>query len=81
MTFHVDVSRQKSSLFLEILKSLDFVERFRVDEIPPASAKQPSSSLSPFLAKHNGAIPDLDVEAFENHVTETRNEWESNRTY
>jgi len=49
--------------------------------IAPVSAGSQPPKLSPFLAKHNGAIPDLDVEAFEEYVTQTRNEWENNRTY
>lgn len=47
----------------------------------PTPAEPQPPKLSPFLAKHNGAIPDLDVEAFEDYITQTRNEWENNHTY
>ncbi len=83
MTVHIELSsRQKMPYLLEILKSLDFVEAVRVDDEPqPADATPPAAKRSPFVTKHNGAIPHLDVEAFETHIAQTRNEWTSEDTY
>ena len=77
MTVHIELtSRQKMPHLLEILKSLDFVEYVRVEEgSQSADAIPPPTKQSAFVAKHNGAIPHLDVEDFENYLAETRNEW------
>lgn len=46
----------------------------------PKPAESQPPKLSSFLAKHNGAIPDLDVETFETYIAQTRNEWEPGLT-
>jgi hypothetical protein len=57
---------------VDILKSMDFVERIQVEGDTPTTRPKASS----FFAKYNGCMPNLDVQAFENYITETRNEFE-----
>lgn len=76
MTVHIDISnRQKMNHLLELLKSMDFVERVRVEDDQAAD-----STPSPFFDKFYGSAPNLDVDAFENYLTVTRNEWERPRS-
>ena len=73
MTIHIDVSNQQKMLYLvELLKSMDFVERIRIDEEVQKNDPKPYS----FFEKHNGGIPSLDVSSFEHYVNETRSTWE-----
>jgi hypothetical protein len=78
MTVHIDISnRQKMGYLVELLKSLDFVERVRVDEAEPQPTTDPQPATQPsFFERHYGSMPNLDVAAFEAYLDETRQGWD-----
>ena len=63
---------------IDLLTSLDFVASVKIgDEAGVTSSTTAFTSKKPtFFEKYNGAIPNLDVVAFENYINQTRNEWE-----
>jgi len=78
MTVHIDISnRQKMTYFLELLKSMDFVERIRVDEdtspVPTESVPvQPS-----FFDQFYGCLKSgLTTDELDDQLTNLRNEWD-----
>ncbi len=76
MTVHIDISnRQKMTHFLELLKSMDFVERVRVEDSAPVPTE--STPVQPlFFDQFYGCMPNLDVTAFEDYLAEIRGEWD-----
>jgi hypothetical protein len=85
MTFHVDVSRQKSSFFLEILKSFDFVERIRVDEDTQLEIAAPALASNPLpadgkpslSARFYGSLQSgMTIEEIDHQLQTLRNEWD-----
>lgn len=77
MTIHIDLKNPTKMMYLvELLRSLDFVERVSVQEDVEKLITKPLS----FFEKYNGSMPNLDVSAFENYLAETRQEWERPRS-
>lgn len=79
MTVRVDISNpQKLTYFLEIVKSLDFVERVRVDEESlTESTSQSSSDNRSFSQRYYGALKSgLTREEIDHQLQTLRNEWD-----
>jgi hypothetical protein len=78
MTIQINVSNREKMLHLvELLKTMSFVESLKVEE---EEVEKPNPKPLSFFEKYNGCLPNLDVQAFENYLTETRNEWERPRS-
>ena len=60
---------------MEFLRSIDFIEKVRV--VDDEASTKPELPLNPF-ERFYGTLPDLDVDAFELYLRQTREEWERN---
>lgn len=72
---------QQAWRFIESLRSVSPSPQIRIlPEQPDVEIEPPvKTKRSAFVNRHNGAIPDLDVAAFENYVAQTRNEYGDKR--
>ena len=68
----------KLQYVVELLRSLDFIAQVRIRPETPSSVAD-AEPVSVF-DKYYGSLPDLDVDAFEAYLTQTRNEWERPRS-
>jgi hypothetical protein len=86
MTVHIDISsRQKMTLFLELLKSVDFVERVRVDEetqseivtpLPSNDSLTADDKLSFFSRFYGSLQSGLSIDEIDHQLQTLRNEWD-----
>ncbi|WP_375448418.1 hypothetical protein [uncultured Fibrella sp.] len=78
MTVHIDISsRQKITYFLEIVKSLDFVEHVRVDEETQPETTLQHSDKPSFSDQFYGSLKSgLTIEEIDHQLQTLRNEWD-----
>lgn len=81
MVIQLSISSVKRAFaLLEFLKASDFIDNFTIIEntVPPVSNTQTPGEPT-FFDRFYGSLPNLDVPAFENYLTESRNEWDKPR--
>ena len=82
MVIQLSISNAKRAFaLLEFLKASDFIDNFTILEniTPAVSYVQPQIEPT-FFDQFYGCLPNLDVPAFENYLTESRNEWDRPRS-
>ena len=82
MEIQLSVSNPKRALaLLEFLKASELIDKFKILTTSSPSNQSVETNNEPtFFDRFYGSMPNLDVPAFENYLTETRNEWERPRS-
>ena len=77
MVIQLSISNPKrASTLLEFLKASDFIDSFMIIENPTPPVTIAQQPIEPTFFDHfYGSLPNLDITAFENYLTESRNEW------
>ncbi len=78
MEIQLSINNPKRALaLLEFLKASDLIDTFKILDNPVAVSApvSPEATIS-FFDRFYGSVPNLDVQAFEKYLIQTRNEWE-----